>query len=76
MLSAGAWGISLEMDAPSAPGTPIRVELGDFAAAGKVASCRAAGGAYYVGIKLEKPLTALAGLASLLDGGASAQERL
>jgi hypothetical protein len=76
MLSAAAWSISIEMDAPTAPGTPIWVELGDSTAAGEVASCRAAGGSYYIGVKLEQPLRALSGLAFLLDENPPVQDRL
>jgi hypothetical protein len=76
MLSRAPWGISIEMQAPATPGTPIGIELGDSTAAGEVASCRAAGGSYYVGVKLEQPLRTFAGLAFLLDENPPLQDRL
>ena len=69
MLSAAPWGISIELDAPAPPGIAMTVDFGDSIAAGQVTYCRPAGGAYYIGIRLEQALKSAISLASLLDDG-------
>jgi hypothetical protein len=67
MLSAGPWGISIEIDTPASPGAAISIDFGDSVAAGEVTYCRAAGGAYYVGVQLECARKSIADIAPLPD---------
>lgn len=76
MLNAASWGISIELDAPASPGAYMTVDFGDSIAAGEVTYCRLAGGAYYVGVKLDQALKTAAGLACLLEDGPFLQDKI
>ena len=74
MLNAASWGISIEFDRPAPPGEAMTIEFGDSIVAGEVTCCRAAGGAYYIGVKLEQALRTVAALSGLLDDAARPQD--
>ncbi|MBZ5581747.1 MAG: hypothetical protein LAQ30_05980 [Acidobacteriia bacterium] len=60
-------GVTLEMNGPAPLGTRLRIEFPGTVAVGEAISCRPAPGAYYIGVRLEQALGALAELVPALD---------
>jgi len=66
--NAAGRGLGLELAAPMATGTALKIELEDSILLGEVIYCRGQEGAWYAGVELVHALYGLVELASVMRG--------
>jgi hypothetical protein len=73
--NAAGRGLGLELAAPLATGTALKIDLEDSILLGEVIYCRVQEGGWYVGVELVHALNGLVELASIMRGFVDAPSR-